>query len=272
VVLPCCLHNPAPLNSIGVRRRNEFCGTRSGAVKGFWADLRASLERLEPLLGERASLDPGRPCAPTLVELTAQIVGERKEAERARAFARGLGEVVRAVADDFPDNIFWDLEYLACCMWRAGGVAEIHAFARRVTALCRGFGNKSQLRFRYAHDFLYGYDWSRWVSRMPAERAGIGPFDIAFFDYLEDRRLTLLDLIARNDAKYGKLQGQAYRNPFGFRREPHEETRLHRELSRADLLPVKAWRVDGERRWDLPFTELRAEVACRLGIARGAAR
>jgi hypothetical protein len=241
-------------------------------VRRLPEDIHTGLERLAPLCGERASLDTSRPCAPLPVELAVRVMGDCSEVERMRAFVRGLGEVVGTLAEDFPDNIFWDLDHLAWCMWNAGRPEAIDGFARRVVVLCRSFGNKSELRFRYAHDFLYGYDWARWVSRQPEERAGIGPFDLVFFDYLDARRQKLLDLVANNDDKYGQLHGQEFRNPFTFCREPREEAHLHQVLAQSDLIPVKAWRLDGERRWDLPFTDLRAEAAKRLGLSRDSAR
>ncbi|WP_437734363.1 ferrochelatase [Sorangium sp. So ce1335] len=232
-------------------------------------DARDELARLTPLLGARASVAPGRSCAPTPVALVEQIVDGSDDEGRARAFASALGEVICAVADNFPDNIFWDIDYLACCLWQAGSAPAIGDFARRVVSLCVGFGNKSKLRFRYAHDFLYGYDWARWVMRKPDERAGVGPFDLAFFDYLDDRQRALLELVASNDRKYAQLNGREFRNPFSFIREPREESQIHYLLAQVDLLPLKAWRLDGERRWDLPFTELRAKLADRLGLSRG---
>jgi hypothetical protein len=241
-------------------------------VRGLPEDIRSELECLESLFREGASLDSTRPHALPPVELVARVVGDCDEVARLSAFARGLRELVRTLADDFPDNVFWDLDHLACCLWNAGGPEEIDGYARRVVVLCRGFGNKSELRFRYAHDFLYGYDWARWVAREPSLRASIGPFDLTFFDYLDSRREKLLELISGNDGKYGQLQGQEFRNPFTFCREPREEAHLHQMLAQADLIPVKAWRLDGERRWDLPFTDLRAEAAKRLGLSRESSR
>lgn len=241
-------------------------------MTGLPDDERDALARLTPLLGARASVAPGRPQASTPLALVEQLVGGCEDEARSRAFARAFGDMIRAVVDNFPDNIFWDLDYLACCLWQAGSAPAISDFARRVVSLCQGFGNKSKLRFRYVHDFLYGYDWARWVTSKPEERAGIGPFDLAFFDYLDNRQKELLALVARNDRKYGPLRGREFRNPFTFTREPREEARLHHLLAQVDLIPLKAWRLDGERRWDLPFTEMRAKVADRLGLARCAAR
>ncbi|WP_434382363.1 ferrochelatase [Melittangium boletus] len=239
-------------------------------VKPHLQDALEELEGLGPRLGERASLDPSRARAPLPVELAARVLAGNTHEARGRAFLRGLRDVVLVLSEDFPDNIFWDLDYLASQLWRAGGPREIEDFTHRVVGLFRGFGNKSELRFRYAHDFLFGFDWARWVAREPRERADIGPFDPPFFDYLESRREELLGLIAENDAKYHPLEGEAFRNPFVFMREPHEEALLHQTLAREDFIPVKAWRLDGERRWELPFSDLRTEAARRLGLLREA--
>ncbi|MGK4008066.1 ferrochelatase [Sorangium sp. So ce1036] len=241
-------------------------------MTGIPDDERAALARLAPLLGARASVAPGRPQAPTPLELVEQVAGDSEDEARGRAFARALGDMILAVLDNFPDNIFWDLDYLACCLWQAGSAPAIRDLARRVVSLCQGFGNKSTLRFRYAHDFLYGYDWARWVTRKPEERAGVGPFDPAFLDHLDRRQAALLELVARNDRKYAPLSDREFRNPFTFTREPREETQLHHLLAQVDLIPLKAWRLDGERRWDLPFTDLRAQLAERLGLSRGEGR
>jgi hypothetical protein len=234
--------------------------------------LRLELERLGPLLGPCASLDATRARALFPHELAARLMADGDEAERHRAFVQGLIDVVRTLVEDFPDNIFWDLDYLASCLWLAGGPRETEHLAGRVVRLCRGFGNKSELRFRYAHDFLFGYDWARWVLREPEGREDTGPFDLGFLDYLDARRQELVELVAHGDAKYGPLQGLEFRNPFIFCREPADEAHLHQVLAREGLIPVKAWRFDGERRWDLPFTDLRAEAAQRLGLSRSASR
>ena len=234
-------------------------------------ELLDELERLEPLLGARASLAPDRARALTPRELAERVTTGQGDEARLWAFTHGLRDIVHALAEDFPDNIFWDLDYPARCLWDAGGPREMEAFTRRVVALCHGFGARSALRFRYAHDFFFGYDWARWVQREPERRSAIRPFDATFLHYLEGRREELLALVARDDAKYSRLQGAEFRNPFGFSREPDEELRLHQVLAREDLIPVKSWRMDGEPRWDRPFADLRTETARRLGLSRGSA-
>jgi hypothetical protein len=239
-------------------------------VSALPEDAQAELSSLLPLLGARGSLAPGRPRAPTPAAIAEQVVSGSGDQALVRAFTRGLSAVIRAIADDFPDNIFWDLDYLASCLWRAGAAPAISGFAQRVVALSRGFGKKSALRFRYAHDLFYGYDWARWVTRKPEERAHIGPFDLAFFDYLDGRQKTLLELVESNDVKYGQLKGKEFRNAFTFSREPREEAWLHRTLAEENLIPVKAWHLDGPRSWELPYADLRAEAARRLGLSRSA--
>lgn len=233
---------------------------------------REALIALCPRLGRRASVAPGRTRAPTPLALVEYVADGCGDEARVRAFSRSLRSVIGAVIDNFPDNIFWDLEYVAGCLFRAGDVAATHALARRIASVCAGFGVRSSLRFRYAHDFLYGYDWARWVSRAPETRRAIGPYDAPFFAHLEGRRRTMLELIANDDREYGRLASGEFRNPFTFMREPPEEAKLHTLLARANLIPVKAWRVDGDRVWDMPFTDLRAAFATHLGIAPRAAR
>ena len=228
---------------------------------------RDALIALCPRLGRRASVAPGRTRAPTPLALVESVADGCRDEARVRALSRGLCTVVRAVLDNFPDNIFWDLEYVAGCLFRADDIDATRALARRIGSVCAGFGVRSSLRFRYAHDFLYGYDWARWVSRAPETRRAIGPYDAEFFTHLEGRRRTMLELVEKNDSEYGRLESGEFRNPFTFTREPPEEAKLHTLLARANLIPVKAWRIDGDRVWDMPFTDLRATFATHLGIA-----
>ncbi len=175
--------------------------------------------------------------------------------------ARGLTEITRSMADNFPENIFWDLEVIADAL-RGGVPADLLA---RVQPL---YGQNGEIRFRYIHDFIYGFDWAKWVRRAPTERATHGPFSEAFLAYSFRRGHELLALIADNDSKYGQLQDARARNPFGFSREPDDEALLFRDLAERDLLPVRAWDTSARPVWDRPFAELRTERAGALGLAK----
>jgi len=164
----------------------------------------------------------------------------------------------------FPENIFLDLDYLASTL----GVLPEAARAERlslVRALCSEFA-APPLQFRYAHDFVYGFDWCRWVAREPGERGDVGPFDPPFLSYLAQRARELKALIAEGDRKYHPIQTDTFRNPFSFVREPHEEIAIHEALTKKGHIPVEAWRCGGRVRWDLPFAALREETARDLGL------
>ena len=182
------------------------------------------------------------------------------------AFALALARVARAFLTDFPENVFWDFDRLAASM--ASDPRGPAAFAEDVVHLSALYGRHSTICFRYIHDFVYGFDWCRWVQKDPEGRAKIGPFHPVFLAYLRHRAAELLRLIAGDDEKYGRLR-QPYRNPFGFSREPGDEERLHRALAERGLIPVRAWEQAGPDRWNEPFADLREQLAQTLAIGRG---
>ena len=136
----------------------------------------------------------------------------------------------------------------------------------QIARLQRLYGQDTAIRFRYVHDFIYGYDWAKWVGRDPDLRAGIGPYDAVFLDHLERRAHELLGLIAVDDPVYPGLPDEQARNPFPFSREPEAELRLHRTLAARGLLPLAAWDPAARPVWSRPFAALRAELAAMLGL------
>lgn len=225
---------------------------------------------------ERASLDPTRELATPLVDIGRRVTTAMPGLDEGALtmLARGIEGVVEAIAVDFPDNIFADLDYL---------VAELAAEAlassdpsrhldeqlRLATELHRSFGQHSPIRFRYVHDFIYGYDWANWVRRSPDERRDHGPFSRRFLTYTERRGRELLDLIAEDDARYHQLRDdETARNPFGFSREAEAERTLHRDLAARGLIPVPTWRFDARPRYDRDFAALRHERAKALGLSQ----
>ncbi len=188
------------------------------------------------------------------------------------AIGVGLARVTDAIESAFPDNIFGDLDHLALSVAReAEGAESPEAHAARafetVVALMHLFGRETPIRFRYVHDFVYGYDWARWVRKDPATRRHVGPFDLAFLERMERRGRELLSLIEADDAKYPTLPDDRPRNPFGFSREPADERRLFHDLAAHGLLPVEAWRLEAAPQWERAFKELRDERAQALGLS-----
>lgn len=212
---------------------------------------------------KRESLNPaeGPPTSFETLFLTS-VLGE----ERRRVLVWGCEEIVAAVLTHYPDNIFWDFDRLFEELARRVAVEEIETSVGQVVGLMGGFGGRSPIRFRYIHDFIYGFDWAKWVARAPEQRRHIGPFDGAFLTYLERRREELLALIAADDSTYGRLLDERSRNPFGFSREPSDERLLHRRLAFEGQIPVEAWRRQGVARWGAHYAERRADLAQELGL------
>ncbi|MCA9600993.1 MAG: ferrochelatase [Polyangiales bacterium] len=223
--------------------------------------------------GPLASLAPGAETATPLRTLGERAAARTEDPHVLAAFAESLISIVESECSNFPENIFWDFDYLAASLLRSAHRSERGAveYLREATELVVGlhelFGMHTAVRFRYGHDFLYGFDWARWVKRDPEERASEGPFDLAFLRFSRERGHELLELIHGNDTKYPPLPDGTTRNPFGFSRDPADERRLHQDLAERDCLPVRAWDPDATPSWDRPFTEIRAARAEALRIA-----
>lgn len=220
--------------------------------------------------GARLTLDPAAERPTSLCSLAESLAPGPLRSP----FAIALERVARAQLHAFPGNLFWDMDALAASLVRqarraAEPVTRLNELAGHVARLQNLFGSDTAIRFRYVHDFVYGYDWAKWVKRDPDERRDVGPFDAAFLAYSERRAGELMELIAENDAKYHQLPDGQARNPFGFSREPDDEVRLFRDLAERDLLPIRAWETDPALDWEPPYLALREEHAEALGLAFG---
>lgn len=220
-------------------------------------------DRLTP---PRASLAPDRTHATPLAALGLQLLTPHLTHDAAEAFTLGLLRIARAQAEHFPQNLFQDMDRIAADLLhddphtiqdRADAIADLQAI----------FGARSPIRFRYVHDFTYGFDWARWVAKAPAQRAHLGPFSLPFLRDMRRRADEILLLIEQHDAEYPPLPDGTSRNPFAFTREPHAEHLLFTTLAQRDLLPVRAWSTSAPHTWNRPFRELRADLAHDLGLS-----
>ena len=226
------------------------------------------------------TLDPKRTRASTLLEVHAGALDRVDRSLRdllAEPLAHGLCELALAQLDAFPGNLFWDLDLIAATIVHEAAAAEsAHACVvdrfERMVALQRLYGRRTPINFSYVHDFVYGFDWAKWIAREPSLHAGVpGPFSLPFLTYMQRRGRELLALIAADDSKYPTLDDDAPRNPFPFSRDPDAEIRLHRELARRDLIPVPTWTLDvhccdWSTRWQIGFAERRVAVASELEL------
>jgi hypothetical protein len=239
------------------------------------AEVDAQIDKACPA---RATLDPTRVRARSLAQVWQRCADGLASAalpeDHALALAEGLAEIASAAATSFPHNLFWDFDLLAAELARQTsdtdpdtGSARIRAHAGQIARLHHLYGHETSIRFRYVHDFAYGYDWVKWIRRDPPPRQHIGPYDLVFLNYMARRGAELLALIAADDATYPTLRDERPRNPFPFSREPDAELALHRALAASGEIPVEAWRADARPQWRRDYAELRIARARELGLA-----
>lgn len=221
----------------------------------------------------RRSLAPGRELARGLVEVCGAVAAPGDDDATLLALADGVAGLCAAQRASFPDNLACDLDFVVAQALRRAraqpGPAEaVRDQFARMSRLQRLYGEDTAIRFRYVHDFVYGFDWAKWVGRDPDLRAGVGPFDAVFLDHLERRAHELGQLIAADDEVYGQIDPEHSRNPFPFSREPADELRLHRALAARGLVPVAAWDIDAQPTWRRPYAALRVQRAAALGLTR----
>ena len=217
------------------------------------------------------SLAPAREQGRALLSVCGLVAAPGDDATLVTELARGLAEVALAQVASFPENLCCDFEFMAADLLRRARAATdpvglLRERLGQIARLQRLYGQDTAIRFRYVHDFIYGYDWAKWVGRDPDLRAGIGPYDAVFLDHLERRAHELLGLIAVDDPVYPGLPDEQARNPFPFSREPEAELDLHRTLAARGLLPLAAWDPAARPVWSRPFAALRAELAAMLGL------
>jgi len=218
------------------------------------------------------SLDPRREAASGLSEIAEAVLRVDEEPALCLDFAQALETIALGQLQHFPENIFWDFDFVAADMLASarrheGGAAEyLQSYAETTVGLQALFGCNSLIRFRYVHDFTYGLDWSRWVTSDPEHNAKVGPFDLAFLRRLRKRGAEIKVLVERDTPDYPRLAAGDWRNPFRFSRQPEHEDMLHRDLAARGGLPVECWRKDAVPDWRRRCTALRLERAEALGI------
>ena len=215
------------------------------------------------------SLDPGRSTATPLTALVSSLVEPIHRSQLTAA----ASAVAETQLESFPENLFWDFDFFlksihGHALKAPDYAAHLEEVTRITVELLSLYGQQSTIRFRYVHDFMYGYDWARWVRREPEARSNVEPFGLEFLRQTETRGRDILALIQADDDCYPKLARGAVRNPFPFSREPEEELELYRLLAERGWVPVEAWRLDARPDASRDFDALREQVAQSLGLAR----
>ena len=100
------------------------------------------------------SMHPARTRATSLHDIGEALLTDDLDPSLMQAFADGLCLMVVTKVDQFPDNIFWDVDYLAACLLRLGEAHAIRDVTAHIVTLHEGFGRSSVINFRYVHDFM----------------------------------------------------------------------------------------------------------------------
>ncbi|MEH1927781.1 hypothetical protein [Nostoc sp.] len=218
------------------------------------------------------SLNPQKTLITSFTELGNLITEQNPDIQLLTTLQETLECIVYTQLQNFPENIFWDFDFLVSSMLRQALVADegaipfLTVFGEKMVSLTEMFGNKTEMRFRYVHDFMYGFDWARWVQKEPHKRAHIEPFSLVFLDYLLVKGKELLQRISHGQVTSYKLCDTGYRNPFTFSREPKDEYRLLTYLAEEQLIPVAVWNWNASPVWNKPFQEMRQQLALKLDI------
>lgn len=225
------------------------------------ADRRLRNHRPRPL-----SLAPSKETITPFVTLGEQQIHQGLDSSLLNTAITGFCSIVDSQIYHFPDNIFWDFDYLFNEIFTFRDVNKCANYCKTIGELQKGYGIHSKIRFQYMHDFTFGFDWARWVAKDPGARKKVKPLDEKFLSYLDQRLTELLDLIACNDKKYPELKNEAPRNPYQFARTPEAEKKLHLALAAKGLIPVEAWKSKPESKWDQDYTGIREKLSGELEL------
>ncbi|MCC5639674.1 hypothetical protein LC593_28385 [Nostoc sp. CHAB 5844] len=218
------------------------------------------------------SLNPQKQLITSFRELGNLIAEETTDIKLISNLENTLERILDAQLENFPTNIFWDCDFMVSSVLRQAvvigddAVAFLKTFTNKMVSLSKLFGIKQEIHFCYVHDFMYGFEWARWVQKEPHTRAQLEPFSLIFLDYLLAKGQELIYRISLDQPTNYQLCESGFRNPFSFSREPEDEYRLLTHLAREGLIPVAAWNWNTQPVWNQPFQEIRQQLALQLNI------
>ena len=229
--------------------------------------------RVTAIAGSPLTLDPQRTHATPLRVLGEHLLASETDPHVIGAFAQTVQTIVEAQLYNFPENIFWDFDCMLATLladgrrWPQGVVDYLRKTSLLMARLQHMFGCHARIRFRYVHDFIYGYDWARWAALDHEHRSRIGPHDMRFLRYVLQRGEQIVRMTFEETTRFPAIAEDQWRNVFVFRRDPEAEMLLLRDLAARDLIPVRAWVTDPptvDPRID--YSSARTERARALGL------
>ncbi len=233
-----------------------------------------SFEILDKIIIEHGitplSLNPRKNVATSFRDIGTIVAERTDDTQLVQCLFSTIKAILSAQLKNFPENIFWDFDFMIHSMleqalsYSEGAIKFLEEFADKVIELMSICGCEREIRFPYVHDFMYGFDWARWVQKDPVNRANTQPFSPIFLDCLCNKGKELLHRISINDARYHQICTSSYRNLFRFSRDPKDEYKLLTYLAQYQLIPVAAWNWNAATVWNKPFDQLREQVSLKL--------
>ncbi len=236
-----------------------------------------SFQVLDEILAQHVvkplSLNPNQSIITSFTELEVKVIQQVSDVQVLKTIRDNLKKILNALLHNFPENIFWDFDFVVSSMLNQALLADapidvLDNFSNKIVLLMNMFGRESEIRFRYIHDFTYGFDWARWVKKKPHHRADTEPFCFDFLDDLLCKGEEILQRIKKDDVKYPHISEKRYRNPFCFSREPKDECRLLTYLAARECIPVPGWEWNTVAVWDKPFYQMREDASKQLNIEK----
>jgi hypothetical protein len=217
------------------------------------SNLEESLKEIDFLFDQAGiiprSLNPRQKLASSFASMSSALATLDLTKAELDLVNRFFKTTIRLFIKNFPENIFWDFDYFVFQIVQSGlqNRSEFELYLNKkqnlVEKILEIFGQHSSIRFRYIHDFIYGYDWQKWYKDIRIEINDPSPFGFSFLEYILNRGIEIQSLIEQDDKKYGKIAKSQNRNPFFFRREPEDEISLLQNLAESGDLPIQAWEL-----------------------------
>ena len=194
------------------------------------------------------SLNPELDEPRTLCEIFCVLFADKECSDLWGDFLSVTEQIIRSQFVHYPQNIFWDFDYLLFYIWSQKNKDVLFAIANKILNVQLYYSSNSSINFAYIHDFIYGYDWDRWVRKDIKNRHLVGLYDLKFLSYLEKRGLQIIGSIG-NDKRYPVLVKNENRNVYNFNRHSAAEIKTLTSLAKEENIPIQSWLIDGGE-WD----------------------
>ncbi|WCL50907.1 hypothetical protein [Leptospira sp. GIMC2001] len=229
-------------------------------------------ETFDSKVKNRFSLNPDMITANSFYCIFDNLIQDKTDLDLLIIFAEKFATIIDSILINFPKSIFWDFDYFCKSLmsekqsiedWKS----EFDQRLELILSINERFGCKSSIRFQYYHDFLYGFDWFKWMNLENRESSKADPFGIEFLSYINNRGKEMEVLIEKNSEEYGQIEDHSFRNPFYFTRTDNDEMLLMRNLASNDELPLQTWKLYPNLECKKDYSEIRNKRAFELNIS-----